>query len=85
MYLDSATTSLVHILDLLSLLNIESLTLTLAAYPPFGLQRDTWVPTANRSVHSQTSYVDGGRCLAIESGLMACGLDDVVPEVSSSR
>ena len=83
MHLHSATTTLVHILDLLSLLDIESITLTLAAYPPFGFQRDTRVPTSNRSVHGPTSYVGSGWCLAIKGGLVASGLDNVFPEVAS--
>lgn len=83
MHLHSATATLVHILDLLSLLDIESLTLTLAAHPPFRLQRDTRIPTSNRSVDSPTSYVGSGRRLTIESGLVTCGLNNIFPEVAS--
>lgn len=83
MHLHSAATALVYILDLLSLLDIESATLTLAIYPPFGLQCNTRVPASHGSVHSPTGHVKAGRRLAIESGLMTGGLDNVFPQVSS--
>ena len=65
MHLHSATTALVHILDLLSLLNIKSLALTLTANPPLRLKHNARIPASNRSVHSPTSHVGGGRRLTI--------------------
>ena len=83
MHIHSTATALVHILDLLSLLNVKSLALTLTTNPPLRFELNTRVPAPDRSMHSPTSHVGGGRCLAVEGGLVACGLDDVFPEVSS--
>jgi hypothetical protein len=85
MHLHSSTTALVHILNLLSLLNIESLALTLTTDPPFSLDCNARIPASNRSLYNPASEIDSWWRLAIKSSLVTGGLNDVFPEVTSCR
>lgn len=79
----SPTTSLVHVLDLLPLLDVKCLALTLSINPPFGFERNTRVPASDRCVRGPAGHVNDWRRLAVESGLVAGSFDDVFPEVAS--
>lgn len=83
MHAHSSTTALMHILNLLALLHIKYLALTLPTNPPLRLQSNARIPAADRSASSPASHFDCWRRLAIESSLVAGGLDDVFPEVAS--
>jgi hypothetical protein len=78
-----STTALVHILDILSMLNSKSLTLTLTTNPPLRLKRDTRIPASYGSMNSSASRIERGRCLAIKSGLVSGRANDVFPEVAT--
>jgi hypothetical protein len=83
MHTHRSTTALVHILDLLSLLNSKSLTLTLTTNPPLRLKRDAGIPVSNGSMNSSASHIERRRRLAIESGLVSGRIDNFFPEVAT--
>jgi len=85
MHLHSSTTTLMHILDLLSLLDTESLALALPTNPPFSLESNARIPASDRSLHGPACDIHRWWRLAIESGLVASGFDDVFPQVASCR